>query len=137
MNYLQKEIGGKLRGLKFNQDCLMTFYSEVDQKRTSTTSKIALLFAALQANSYVKKEEFIEKITKEIDGKEVEEFVPITKEMVSDWADEMSEEDHFEIMQTFMASKPYVKIIEDNKKKSEQISTEPNMSGNVIESPAD
>lgn len=70
MNYVQIEIGGRLRGLKFNQLSLEEYTKHV---RQGTASAIyATFFAGLMGNCYVKNEE-----------------PDFTFETVTDWVDEI------------------------------------------------
>ena len=69
-NYIQVEIGGRLRGLKFNQLSLEEYTKHV---RIGTASAIyATFFAGLMGNCYVKNEE-----------------PDFTFEEVCDWVDEL------------------------------------------------
>ena len=73
MNYIQIEIGGKLRGLKFNQLSLEEYTKHVG---TGTSSAIyATFYAGLVGNCYVKQEE-----------------PDFTFEEVTDWVDKIYEE---------------------------------------------
>lgn len=57
MSYLQLEIGGKNRGLKFNQMTLVLLSQHTDKDNADATAAYALFYAALRANCYVKREE--------------------------------------------------------------------------------
>jgi len=56
MSYLQINIGGKLRGLKFNQLAIEILGTHSDSK-TTTGFVYAMIYAGLKGNSYVKLEE--------------------------------------------------------------------------------
>lgn len=56
MSYLQIELGGKLRGLKFNQLAIEILGTHGDAK-TTTGFVYAMVYAGLRGNSYVKLEE--------------------------------------------------------------------------------
>lgn len=74
MSYIQIELKGKKRGLKFNQLAIEIFSKHLDD--TSNASMIyACIYAGLRGNSYVKRED-----------------VDYTFEDVCDWVDEASEE---------------------------------------------
>lgn len=60
MSYIQIEIGGKARGLKFNQYAMVTFYKHVDLKDYDASSVYAMIYGGLKANCYVKREEFVD-----------------------------------------------------------------------------
>ena len=78
MNYIQIEIGGKLRGLKFNQLSLEVYTKHVG---TGMSSAIyATFYAGLVGNCYVKQEE-----------------PDFTFEDVTDWVDHLYEKDKTEI----------------------------------------
>lgn len=56
MSYLQIEIGGKKRGLKYNQLAIevMATYNDTE---TASAFMYALIYGGLRGNSYVKREE--------------------------------------------------------------------------------
>jgi hypothetical protein len=56
MSYLQIEIGGKLRGLKFNQ-LAIEILSTFNDTNTSSAFMYAMVYGGLRGNSYVKREE--------------------------------------------------------------------------------
>lgn len=73
MNYIQVNIGGKDRGLKFNQVALEVYSKHIDLQNAVNTSTIyATFYAGLVGNCYVKNEE-----------------VDFTFEDVTDWVDEL------------------------------------------------
>jgi hypothetical protein len=57
-NYLQIEIGGELRGLKFNMLSRIEAAKKVDFERLESTTLYAYVYAGLLANAYVKQVEF-------------------------------------------------------------------------------
>lgn len=125
MSYIQIEIGGKLRGLKFNQMSLMIFSSKTDKDEPTASSGYALIYAGLKANSYVKGEEFVE--TTEVDGKKVE--TPITFEMVCDWYEELSEETILKVVKCFNETQTFKNLLPaSDKKKLKQKNTKTNAS---------
>lgn len=71
MSYIKIEIGGKERGLKFNQLALDIILDKSSPKIT-TQNIYAMFFGGLTANSFVKGEE-----------------VDFTLEDVSEWVDEL------------------------------------------------
>ena len=71
MSYLQIEIGGKKRGLKFNQ-LAIELISQHNTSGTNTGFIYAMIYAGLKGNSYVKNEE-----------------PDYTFEQACDWVDEM------------------------------------------------
>lgn len=75
MSYLQMELGGKLRGLKFNQ-LAIEILSQHNDNTTSTGFMYAMVYGGLRGNSYVKREE-----------------PDYTFEDVCDWCDAMPNKD--------------------------------------------
>jgi len=100
MSYIKIEIGGKERGLKFNQGALITFQGKIDPDNVAGTTGYALVWAGLKANAYVKGEEFTEKF-----------------ETVCDWVDELSPETVIEVIKTFQETQAYQKLIPEEKDK--------------------
>lgn len=75
MSYIQIEIGGQLRGLKFNQlasELLAKYYDG----ETTASFIYAMIYAGLRGNTYVKREE-----------------PDYTFETVSEWVDSMPDRD--------------------------------------------
>lgn len=56
MSYLQIELGGKTRGLKFNQ-LAIELMSTINDTSTATGFLYAMIYAGMKGNSYVKREE--------------------------------------------------------------------------------
>lgn len=116
MSYLQLNIGGKLRGLKYNQGAYVTFYQHVDTSDYLATVYYAVVYAGLKSNSFVKREEFTE-----------------TFEQICDLVDEMPQEDKDAALKVFSETTHWQKLVEENKepevketpeeKKSEPLST--------------
>lgn len=75
MSYIQIELGGKLRGLKFNQLAIEVIGTHNDTT-TNTGFLYAMVYGGLRGNSYVKREE-----------------PDYTFEQVCDWVDEMPNKD--------------------------------------------
>jgi hypothetical protein len=57
MSYVQIEIGGKLRGLKFNQMTVEVFTQHLTDVGFDTSTVYAMMYAGLIANCYQKQEE--------------------------------------------------------------------------------
>lgn len=74
-NYVQIEIGGKLRGLKFNQLSLQVYTENVSHEQANSSAIYATFYAGLVGNCYVKKEE-----------------VDFSFENVTDWVDDLYEQ---------------------------------------------
>lgn len=56
MSYLQIELGGKLRGLKFNQ-LAIEIISTYNDLESNTSFLYAMIYGGLRGNTYVKREE--------------------------------------------------------------------------------
>lgn len=112
MSYIQIEIGGKLRGLKFNQGAHVEIFNKIGQANNNVVfAGYAVVWAGLKANSYVKGEE-----------------IDFTFEQVCDWVDAMKEED---LMKMTDCYKSTVKFMDDlpeekSKKKLSQKNTKRN-----------
>jgi cytochrome c1 len=74
--YINVNIGGKERGLKFNQMSLEVFTKNLDENAIKSTSIYATFYAGLVGNCYAKREE-----------------PDFTFEQVVDWVDELYETD--------------------------------------------
>ena len=57
MSYIQIEIGGKLRGLKFNQMAVEVFTQHLSEVGFDTSTVYAMVYAGLTANCYQKQQE--------------------------------------------------------------------------------
>ena len=76
MSYLQIEIGGKQRGLKFNQ-LAIEIMSQYNDTGTNTGFLYAMIYGGLRGNTYVKREE-----------------PDYTFEQVCDWVDELKDKEN-------------------------------------------
>lgn len=74
MSYLEFEIGGKVRGLKFNQLCHAEYVSLAGGSNNEVLRAYALIYAALYANCIVKREE------PDFDFEKVSEWVDAIKD---------------------------------------------------------
>lgn len=112
MSYIQIDIGGKLRGLKFNQ-LAIEIISKHNTTDTTSAFMYAMIYGGLIGNSYVKQEE-----------------PDYTFEQVCDWIDELENKAEViskvtEVLTSTQVWKSLVKIgedIVDEKKKVEQSS---------------
>lgn len=57
MSYIQIEIGGRLRGLKFNRGAYVIFTQSVDFEFFVATYAYGFVYAGLMGNCYVKRED--------------------------------------------------------------------------------
>lgn len=129
-NYIQIELGGKLRGLKFNQGTLIEFNTIVELNNLDATSGYALIWSALKSNAFVKREQLTYKVHREIDGKMTWIDEPVTFEVVCDWVDELDVEVIKSVLSAFEESKVYQKLLkvdnsEEKKNTVMQQHTEP------------
>jgi len=99
MSYIQIEIGGKLRGLKFNQLAIVILSQKADPERYSETANYAMVFAGLTANCYVKQDP-----------------ADFTFEEVCDWVDLLSQETIDAIDKALGEAQAYRKWIDATKK---------------------
>jgi hypothetical protein len=102
MSYCKINIGGKERGLKFNQMAIMIYARKVDNEDQLATAGYALIYAGLKANAYTKGEE-----------------CDFTFEQVCDWVDELDNESLQLVTDTFKETQRYKKgsaYIEEEKK---------------------
>src|ERR1035437_959079 len=94
MSYIKIEIGGKDRGLKFNQGALIMFQEKVDKNNYAATTGYALIYAGLMANAYAKSEE-----------------VDFTFENVCDWTDELKPEVVLAVINCFKETQIYKSLL--------------------------
>lgn len=87
MSYVQIEIGGKLRGLKFNQFALAEHEVISEGNKNPVFHSYSLIYAGLLGNCKVKREE----LTHTVDDKEVVS----TFEDVTEWVDKISDPEIF------------------------------------------
>jgi hypothetical protein len=115
MSYIQLTIGGKPRGLKFNQMAVLTMSQYIDYDNLAATFGYALIYSGLKANCYVKREE------PDFDFEKVCEWV---EEMSYD--DLMKVKDVFESTQTFKTLNETTQTSEkETKKKQRKIISKP------------
>lgn len=102
MNYKQMEIGGKPRGLKFNQMTVVVMTQYLDFNNSAATYPYALVYAALYANCYVKREE-----------------PDFDFEKVCEWVDAMKMDDVIEIRDIFESTQAFKNLIPQSEPKEE------------------
>jgi hypothetical protein len=95
MSYIKIEIGGKERGLKFNQYAVITMAKFADLENYEATAAYAMTYAGLKANCYVKREE-----------------ADFTFEEVCDWVDKVSAEVMLQVYNVFSETQVYKELIE-------------------------
>lgn len=118
MSYCNITIGGKERGLKFNQMAILIYQQKVDNDNIVATSGYALIYAGLKANCYVK-------------GHEAD----FSFENVCDWVDNLDADTLNIVIDCFKETQAYkdgVAFKEDEKKsKSKKKSVMENTPGSV------
>lgn len=124
MSYIQVEIGGKLRGLKFNQYAHIIIQEKLDPEFPAASINTALFYGGLKGNCYAKNEN--------------PEF---TFEDVCDWLEELPEDDILAVYNVYMNTTAFLKAKElqakSDDKKKEEVLTEEVTDQNVISSPAE
>jgi len=95
MSYIQIEIGGKLRGLKFNQMAAVIIGQKVDIDNYQATAGYAMIWVGLKANCYVKGEE-----------------ADFTFEQVCDWVDEVPQEVLLKVITAFQETQLYKNAVD-------------------------
>lgn len=121
MSYIEKVLGGKVRGLLFNQGAHVMFVNGIDKEEIGATTGYSLVYAGLKMNAFAENKPFVEEVEKEIDGKKVTINEPITKKKVMEWADGLNESDLLDIMNAYKETQAYKNLLpkeeDDNKKK--------------------
>ncbi len=126
MSYIQVEIGGRLRGLKFTQGAIMWMQDKVDFENYAATAGYATVWGGLKMNCYAKSEE----LTKTVNGTEV----AATFEDVCEWVDELNKDTALNISNAFKESSVFKKLTEENdKKKLVEVTTEQNVTGSPVD----
>lgn len=101
MSYIQLELGGKARGLKFNQMAVITMTNYMDFNNLAATYGYALVYAGLVANCYVKREE-----------------PDFNFEQVCDWVEALSPDDLMKVRDCFESTQTF-KTMQANAEPSE------------------
>lgn len=101
MSYIQIEIGGKLRGLKFNQMAVVILAQKADYQNFAATGNYAMIYGGLKANCYVKSEE-----------------PDFTFEEVCDWVDSLSQETLTAIDNCLQEAESYKRLLEKGQKET-------------------
>ena len=94
MIYIQINLGGKERGLKFNQMSVITMTKYLDFENIPATYGYAIVYAGLVANCYVKREE-----------------PDFTFEQICDLVDEMSLDDITKVRDCFEATQVFKSLL--------------------------
>ena len=143
MSYIQVEIGGKLRGLKFNQYAHIIIQEKLDPEFPTASINTALFYGGLKGNCFVKGEELTKTVVALGPPDEAgnEKEVPATFEDVCDWVDNLSEDDILAVYNVYMNTTAFLKAKElqakSEDKKKEEVLTEEVTDQNVISSPAE
>ena len=98
MSYIQIEIGGKLRGCKFNQMAVILMSQYADLDNYEATAGYAMIYAGLRANLYVKREE-----------------ADFTFEQCCDWVEDLTPETILKVFEAFSETQAYKNLIDKGK----------------------
>ena len=132
-NYIQIEIGGLQRGLKFNQMADTEYRVKVGDQTNPIAHTYSLVWAGLITNCFVKCEEFVNKVEKVIDGKNVIVDVPITFEDVCEWCEKVSDDDFMKVLESYKSTKAFLTDVpEEVKKKIVRKSVQKNIKLNAL-----
>lgn len=112
--YIQVELGGALRGLKFNNKALIVLSKELDYDEIEGSFAYCLVYAGLIANAFVKRQEFTESF-----------------ETVCDWVDSMNPADLMKIKEAFEQAQPFKELTASTEKMTKK--KQKNKSENPIE----
>lgn len=117
MSYIQIEIGGEKRGLKFNTAAHNVFIKEFNKYKDfyEAASRYAIVWAGLVGNAIAKHEDFT-----------------LEWEQVTEWADKLDEQVVIDVIKVYQSTQEYKKLIpeekEEDKKKSQSKNTKRNVS---------
>lgn len=95
MSYIKILIGGRERGLKFNQMAVILLAQKADVENYAATAGYAMIYAGLKANCFVKGEE-----------------CDFTFEEVCDWVEALSSETMLAVYEVFQSTQAYKALIE-------------------------
>jgi hypothetical protein len=98
MSYLQLEIDGVKRGLKFNQMAMVILSQKTDKDNAEATAGYALFYAGLKANCFVKQIE-----------------ADFTFEDSCNWFDKLTNEQVLKISEAFNSTQEYLKDLPKEK----------------------
>lgn len=96
MSYIQIEIGGKLRGLKFDQGALIEFKLKAKDSENPMFLAYSLVWAGLVSNAFRKGEDFEHSF-----------------EEVCDWADKLSEDNIQKILDAFQSTQSFLPVVKE------------------------
>ena len=127
MSYIQIEIGGKLRGLKFTQGTNILLQDKLvalDLLERKAFGTQYIIWAGLKTNAVIKDEALTK--TVEVDGKLIEEAV--TFEDICDWVPDISDPKIIEVINLYSEVNNYLleqpEASADDEKKNQPETTE-------------
>lgn len=141
MSYIQVDIGGRKRGIKFSQGTNILLQDRViimDDDERKAFGVPVIVWAGLKTNCVIKGERFTktadnpEKITDDTKPDTVE--VPATFEDVCDWCETLPDSIKVDIVNLFSEINPQSGNVEDEKKNQPVIT---DTAQNVTDSPAE
>ena len=98
MSYTVIELGGKMRGLKFNRMAMIILAQKSDLNNYAASANYACVYAGLRANNYAKSLE--------------DDF---TFEQVCDWVDGMSQADIKKVDEALNEATAYRELLDNSK----------------------
>lgn len=129
MSYIQIEIGGKLRGIKFSQGTTILLQDspvmDMDEAERKAFGVQYIIWAGLKTNCAIKGERLTK--TVEVDGKPTE--VKVTTEDVFEWVEKLTPEVITEVVDLYAEVNAFKEKlpqpVEDGEKKSSLTIIEP------------
>lgn len=119
MSYIQIEIGGKQRGVKFNQYAVILMAKFMDYEQYEASSAYAMIYGGLMACAYVKKQELINDADVELDGTQIKAGEKVSFEQVCSWVDQLDKETIDKVANVFMETQEYKNLIGKGEKDNE------------------
>lgn len=115
-NYIQIEIGGLQRGLKFNQMADTEYRVKVGDQTNPIAHTYSMVWAGLIANCFVKGEE-----------------LDFTFEDVCEWCEKVSDDDFMKVLESYKSTKAFLTDVpEEVKKKTVRKSVQKNIKLNAL-----
>lgn len=114
MNYLQIEIGGKPRGLKFTQATYAEMLGRLGESTNNYFGFYCIVWGALKINCEIKNEP-----------------LDFTFENVCDWCDIMSDEDALKINEAYQSTLEYIKSVKKEQDDKKKLSAEQSIESNA------
>lgn len=139
MSYIQIEIGGRLRGVKFSQGTNILLQDRVllmDEDERKAFGVPVIVWAGLKTNCVIKGERFTKTIVPLDNLTDNEKEVPVTFEDVCEWCEKLAPEITLDIVNLYSEVNPAKEDVPDNaekKNQTENIDTEQNVTNSPVE----